>query len=72
MLRLGNHIRLTPGEVVRFERITGFAPNDVKTLADLDAYIAQCKRFYWGHSRDTRFLHWLIDREYARCCGISG
>lgn len=71
MLCLGNHIRLTSGEVARFEHITGFAPNDVKTLADLDAYIAQCKRFYWGHSRDTRFLHWLIDREYARCRGIS-
>lgn len=70
MLRLGNHIRLTSSEVARFTYITGFAPNNVKTLADLDAYIAQCKCYYWGHSRDTRFLHWLIDREYARCRGI--
>ena len=33
----------------------------------LDAYIAQCKAHYWGVSRDTQFLHWLIDREYQQC-----
>ena len=69
MLRLGNHIRLTSREVARFTHITGFAPGDVKTIDDLDAYIARCKRFYWGTSEPTRFLHWLIDRERARCLG---
>lgn len=69
MIRLGNHIRLTPREVARFTQITGFAPDDVKTVDDLDAYIARCKRFYWGTSDDTRFLHWLIDKERARCLG---
>jgi hypothetical protein len=69
MIRLGNHIRLTRTEVVRFTKITGFAPADVKTLDDLDAYIQQCKRHYWGVSKETRFLHWLMDRERARCCG---
>ena len=69
MIRLGNHIRLTPREVARFTHITGFAPDDVKTIEDLDAYIARCKRFYWGTSKATRFLHWLIDRERARCLG---
>ena len=35
-------------------------------LDDLDAYIARCKAHYWGRSRDTQFLHWLIDQERAR------
>ena len=25
------------------------------------------KPHYWGSSRETQFLHWLIDREYGRC-----
>jgi hypothetical protein len=50
-------IRLTACEVARFTQITGFAPDDVKTIEDLDAYIAYCKRYYWGVSEDTRFLH---------------
>jgi hypothetical protein len=69
MIRLGNRIRLTSREVARFTQITGFAPEEVKTIDDLDAYIASCKRHYWGVSEDTRFLHWLIDRERARCLG---
>jgi hypothetical protein len=69
MIRLGNHIRLTPREVARFTQITGFAPEDVKTIEDLDAYIARCKHYYWGTSESTRFLHWLIDKERARCLG---
>ncbi|WP_413914506.1 hypothetical protein [Candidatus Skiveiella danica] len=40
---------------------------DIRTLDDLDAYIARCKAHYWGVSQDTQFLHWLIDREYAQC-----
>lgn len=69
MIRLGNHIRLTRTEIARFTKITGFAPADVKTLDDLDAYIRQCKQHYWGVSKETQFLHWLMDRERARCCG---
>lgn len=68
MIRLRNHIRLTSHEVARFTQITGFAPDDVKTIEDLDAYIAHCKHYYWGVSESTRFLHWLIDCEYSRCC----
>lgn len=67
MLRLGNSIRLTRKEIERFARITGFEPVGVKTLDDLDAYIGQCKQHYWGVSDETRFLHWLIDREKSRC-----
>ena len=69
MIRLGNHIRLTRKEVERFTKITGFEPVNVKTLDDLDAYIAQCKGHYWGVSKDTQFLHWLMDRERLRCSG---
>ena len=69
MIRLGAHIRLTKREVERFTTITGFAPVNVKTADDLDAYIDQCKRYYWGTSEATRFLHWLIDKERLRCSG---
>lgn len=65
MIRLGNHIRLTRTEIARFTKVTGFVPADVKTLDDLDAYILRCKRHYWGFSKETRFLHWLMDRERA-------
>jgi hypothetical protein len=69
MIRLGKYIRLTKREVERLTVITGFEPSDVKTLDDLDAYILRCKRYYWGTSKETRFLHWLIDKEYLRCIG---
>jgi hypothetical protein len=69
MIRLGNQIRLTPREIARLEMITGFSPVGVKTMADFDAYVKQCKEYYWGVSRDTRFLHYLIDREKSACLG---
>lgn len=69
MLRLGRNIRLTSREIDRFTEITGFSPLDVKTIDDLDAYVDLCKRHYWGVSQETRFLHWLIDRERLRCLG---
>lgn len=67
MIRIGKHVRLTRAEIERFAHITGFEPATVKTLEQLETYVASCKRYYWGTSTDTRFLHWLIDREYARC-----
>lgn len=67
MLRLGSRIRLTRLEAERLHRITGFAPVDVRTRADLEVYVRQCKAHYWGVSKDTQFLHWLIDREMERC-----
>lgn len=66
MIRLGTHIRLTRPEVERLFRLTDIAPVDICTPADLDAYVVRCKAHYWGHSRDTQFLHWLIDQERAR------
>ena len=67
MIRLGQQVRLTRREVERFTKITGIAPVGIRTLAELDAYIARCKAHYWGVSRETQFLHWLIDREYQWC-----
>ncbi len=66
MIRLGTHIRLTRPEVERLLRLTDIEPVDIRTPADLDAYVARCKAHYWGRSRDTQFLHWLIDQERAR------
>jgi hypothetical protein len=71
MIRLGNHIRLTGKEIERFTKITGFKPVNVKTLDDLDAYIGECKQHYWGVSKETQFLHWLMDRERLRCAASS-
>jgi hypothetical protein len=66
MIRLGTHIRLTGPEVERLFRLTDIEPVGIRTRADLDAYVERCKAHYWGHSRDTQFLHWLIDQERAR------
>lgn len=67
MIRLGAQIRLTRREVERFRKITDIEPVDIRSLDDLESYIARCKVHYWGVSEETRFLHWLIDREYAQC-----
>jgi hypothetical protein len=67
MIRLGPQIRLTRREVERLTRITAIEPVGILTPVDLDAYIARCKAYYWGSSKETKFLHWLIDREYGRC-----
>lgn len=66
MIRLGTHIRLTRPEAARLFRLTDIEPVGIHTPADLDAYVARCKAHYWGRSRDTQFLHWLIDQERAR------
>ena len=66
MLRLGKHIRLTKKDIERLTIITGFAPVNVKTLDDLDDYLARCKHYYWGVSEATRFLHWLMDEERSK------
>lgn len=67
MLRLGSHIRLTRKEIEHFRWLTDIEPVGIRTLADLEAYAAKCKAHYWGVSRDTQFLHWLIEQEVARC-----
>ena len=67
MIRLGPQIRLTRREVERFAKITDIEPVGIRTVEDLEGYVARCKAHYWGVSNETRFLHWLIDCEVARC-----
>ena len=67
MIRLGSQIRLTRREVERFRMITDIEPVAIRNPDDLEAYIARCKAYYWGQSRETQFLHWLIDREHDQC-----
>lgn len=67
MLRLGSHIRLTRPEIERLRWLTDIEPVEIRTLVDLDAYVAKCKAHYWGTSADTQFLHWMIDEQVARC-----
>lgn len=71
MIQFGQRIRLTRREIERFSTITDIEPVGIRTRDDLDAYVAQCKAHYWGVSRETQFLHWLIDCEYQRCCGLT-
>jgi hypothetical protein len=63
MLHGNGTSRLTRREIARWTRITGFVPENVRTVADLQDYARRCKRYYWGTSNDTRFLHRLIDTE---------
>ncbi len=67
MLRSGNQIRLTRREAEIFKEITDIEPAGIRTLDDLQAYIASCKRHYHGTSYATRFLHWLIDEQFGNC-----
>ena len=67
MLRLGSSIRLTHTERARLQHLTDIAPDGIRSRIDLLHYVTQCKAHYWGSSEDTRFLHWLIDQEFARC-----
>ncbi|GAO20707.1 MULTISPECIES: hypothetical protein [Comamonadaceae] len=69
MLRCGNQIRLTRREAEVFKEITDFEPADIRTLADLERYVAQCKGYYHGTSYATAFLHWLIDGQLDACVG---
>ncbi len=71
MLCLNSRIRLTRPEVARLHRITGFEPVGVRTRSDLEAYVSRCKAHYWGVSRETQYLHWLIDREIERCLRVA-
>ena len=67
MLRLGQHIRLTRTEAARLARITGFAPEGIRTLCEFEAYVERCKAHYLGRSEDTRLMHRLIDDVVKRC-----
>ena len=63
MLRGTKTLRLTRRESDRWVKITGFEPATVRSKADLRQFVQRCKRHFWGTSKDTRFLHLLIDEE---------
>jgi hypothetical protein len=65
MLRLGNTIRLTSRDIERLTRLTLIKPVGVKSIDDLDVYIEQCKKHYWGTSPDSKIYHQLIDDTVA-------
>ncbi len=71
MIRLNDQIRLTRKEIEVFTKITDIEPVGIRTLGDLDAYVARCKAHYWGVSEQTEFIHWLIDREYRQCRQVA-
>ena len=66
VLRGTKTLRLTRGEWARWVKITGFEPAAVRSKADLKQFAKRCKRYFWGTSEDTRFLHSLIDEELLR------
>lgn len=69
MLRYGNRLVLSEVDIRRWARITGFEPTAIATFADLESYVCECKRYYDSPSKDSAFIHWLIDVEFERCGG---
>ena len=72
MFRDDGKLRLSTRDLRRWARITGFEPVGIRCVADLAAYVQVCKAHYWGTSKETRFMHWLIDEEFRRCVGGDG
>ena len=69
MIRYGNRLTLSDVDVRRWTRITGFEPTAIATLADLEDYVRECKRYYAEPSDDSAFLTWLMDVELERYGG---
>lgn len=72
MFRGDGKLRLSTRDLRRWTRITGFEPVGIRYVADLAAYVKVCKAHYWGASKETRFIHSLIDEEFRRCVGGDG
>ena len=69
MIRYGNRLMLSEVDVRRWTRITGFEPTAIATVADLEDYVRECKRYYAEPSDDSAFLNWLMDVELERYGG---
>ncbi len=69
MIRYGNRLTLSEVDVRRWTRITGFEPTAIATVADLEEYVRECKRYYAEPSDDSAFLNWLMDVELGRYGG---
>lgn len=72
MFRDDGKLRLSTRDLRRWARITGFEPVGIRCVADLAAYVQVCKAHYCGTSKETRFIHWLIDEEFRRYIGGDG
>jgi hypothetical protein len=66
VLRGTRTLRLTRRESDRWVKVTGFEPAAVRSEADLRQFVERCKCHFWGTSKDTRFLHFLIDEELRK------
>ena len=66
MIRYGNRLTLSEVDVRRWTRITGFEPTAIATVAALEVYVRECKRYYAEPSDDSAFLNWLMDVELER------
>lgn len=71
MLICGDQVRFTRREIEELIDLTDFSPAWVKSMADLRQYVAQCKEYYWGTSRETRDLHANFDRLIAMGLGYA-
>lgn len=69
MIRYGNRLTLSEVDIRRWTRITGFEPTAIATVADLEDYVRECKRYYAEPSDDSAFLNWLMDVELERYGG---
>ena len=69
MIRYGDRLTLSDVDVRRWTRITGFEPTAIATVADLEEYVRECKRYYAEPSDDSAFLNWLMDVELERYGG---
>ena len=69
MIRYGNRLTLSEVDVRRWTRITGFEPTAIATVADLEDYVREYKRYYAEPSDDSAFLNWLMDVELERYGG---
>jgi hypothetical protein len=66
MIRYGKRLVLSDVDVRRWTRITGFEPTAITTMADLEDYVRDCKRYYDEPSEESAFLNWLMDVEFER------
>lgn len=69
MLRHGERLILSGQDIRRWERITGLRPIGVRSMPDLQAYVARCKQRHAGVANDAAFIRWLIDIEFERYGG---
>lgn len=63
-IRFGERVRLAPGDRRRLKKLIDHDPGDIRTFAQLRELMLRHRRRYPGVSRETQFLHWLMDQEW--------